>query len=446
MKVQGVGISKNKNVKYNVSNELLAAMSAKYSRSNEGIEEIASKIDENDQEKSVDRIFKFIDYGHASIGALTGGIALFIDGVSMWMAYKLFEICQLADGQESSTRYIKMDESSIPRAEEIGIPEDLVEEWESLLARCFKAYNEECENLEELVKREPERLRVPANGSELLKQRLTKNYSLDRARYFIPFATKTNVVLIQNGRVWGQTIKYMASMKQKEAQDLAILIREELEKFSPRQIRHSYPESSFVEQCDMELLTSCELTREKISNECKADNPWIVVHKDTPPWMCPRQTVQQALETRVNRYSICGSTIRRMQVCFGWENIAVAELRDLNRHRTGHRYSPLNQTGIYTPPEIEREKHKKLFEDQVKLMNELVKRESPSYVYCLLLGSQTHFEHSTHADKLIYEIELRTGMGSHFRYSEHMKYIVEKFYEFVPEAKGLINVGSAEPE
>ena len=32
--------------------------------------------------------------------------------------------------------------------------------------------------------------------------------------------------------------------------------------------------------------------------------------------------------------------------------------------------------------------------------------KSPAYVYGLLLGSQTPFEHSTHADKFVYEAEL----------------------------------------
>jgi hypothetical protein len=36
-------------------------------------------------------------------------------------------------------------------------------------------------------------------------------------------------------------------------------------------------------------------------------------------------------------------------------------------------------------------------------------RGSPAYVYSLLLGAQTPFEHGTHADKFIYEAELRTG-------------------------------------
>src|SRR5580700_6165526 len=86
-----------------VTPELLASVLARYSRSNEGLAAILAKVDPANPDASIDRILKFVDYGHASIGGLTGGLAVALDGVSMWLAYKLFEIAQMADGQESST-------------------------------------------------------------------------------------------------------------------------------------------------------------------------------------------------------------------------------------------------------------------------------------------------------------------------------------------------------
>src|ERR1044071_1741467 len=112
-----------------VTPELLASVLARYSRSNEGIGTILSKVDLANTDASIDRILKFVDYGHASIGGLTGGLAIALDDVSMWLAYKIFEIATMADGQESSTRYITMDSANLPTAEELGIPEDLVPRW-----------------------------------------------------------------------------------------------------------------------------------------------------------------------------------------------------------------------------------------------------------------------------------------------------------------------------
>jgi len=135
-----------------------------------------------------------------------------------------------------------------------------------------------------------------------------------------------------------------------------------------------------------------------------------------------------------------------MRVTFAWNNLAVAELRDLNRHRTGHRYTPLIQAGFYLPPEVPPGPHAALLADQLELTRELLRRGSPAYVYSLLLGAQTPFEHSTHADKFVYEAELRTGMGAHFRYAAHLSAALAEFFRQVPEAREWVTEGTAEPE
>ncbi len=135
-----------------------------------------------------------------------------------------------------------------------------------------------------------------------------------------------------------------------------------------------------------------------------------------------------------------------MRVSFAWNNPAIAELRDLNRHRTGHRYTPLIQAGFYLPPEIDYAAHAELLTAQADLTRELMARGSATYVYSLLLGAQTPFEHSTQADKFIYEAELRTGMGAHYRYAEHLSAALHAFFAQVPEARTWVEEGTAEPE
>src|SRR5450631_2173591 len=120
-----------------VTPELLASVLARYSRSNQGIAAILAKVDLANPDASIDRILNFVDYGHASIGGLTGGLAIALDGISMWLAYKIFEIATMADGQESSTRYITMDPANIPGVGELGIPDDLANDWSAILARAF---------------------------------------------------------------------------------------------------------------------------------------------------------------------------------------------------------------------------------------------------------------------------------------------------------------------
>jgi len=429
-----------------VTPELLASVLARYSRSNDGLAHILSKVDLAHPDESIDRILKFVDYGHASIGGLTGGLAIALDGVSMWLAYKIFEIAQMADGQESSTRYITMDAANLPTPAEIGVPEDLASTWTSVMARAFAAYNAEYARLDQLGQEKPELIRLPPNAKPAVVTRIRKNYALDRARYFIPLATRTNLGLVQSSRMWAATVKHLDSLGQPEAKAAAAAIREVLLKMSPRLMRHSSAEKSYEEQARQELATSCRLGLERLSTAPLADQVWVKVDRDTPPWLREEQPVAEALRHRANRYGYQGTATRRMRVTFAWNNMAVAELRDLNRHRTGHRYTPFVQAGFYLPPEIAHAAHQPLLDAQAALTRELLHRGSPAYVYSLLLGAQTPFEHSTHADKFIYEAELRTGMGAHFRYAEHLSAALREFCVQVPEAKDWVVEGTAEPE
>jgi thymidylate synthase ThyX len=429
-----------------VTPELLASVLARYSRSNEGLARILEKVDIAHPDESIDRILKFVDYGHASIGGLTGGLAVAVDDVSMWLAYKLFEISPMADGQESSTRYIAMDASNLPPAGELGLPEDLAPRWRELMARAFAAYHAEYARLDALGRAEPERVRLPKDARPAVVARIRKNYALDRARYFVPLATRTSLALVQTSRMWAQTVQHLDSLPQPEARAAAQAIRAELLKLSPRLMRHSFTEASHQEQARQELAASLRLGLDRLSAEPLADAVWVKADRATPPWLPEAQPVGEALRHRANRYGQCGPAIRRMRVTFAWNNLAIAELRDLNRHRTGHRYTPLIQAGFYLPPEVPPAPHTALLGDQLALTRELLRRGSPAYVYSLLLGAQTPFEHGTHADKFIYEAELRTGMGAHFRYAEHLSAALGEFFKQVPEAKEWVVEGTAEPE
>jgi hypothetical protein len=63
-----------------------------------------------------------------------------------------------------------------------------------------------------------------------------------------------------------------------------------------------------------------------------------------------------------------------------------------------------------------------------------------------VLGTEYPFEHLTSADRFIYEAELRTGLGAHFRYAKHLRDALALWYRRFPQTRGLILEGSAEPE
>lgn len=413
-----------------LSHELLAATLARYSRSNSGIENILSQIDPKNEQKSIDKIFKFVDYGHASIGGLTSGIPIVMDNISMFLAYKIFEISSMADGQESSTRYITINKTKLPTAEELEIPSDLTSKWTNIMNRSFDIYEKECNNINF------DNVTFPSTNPKVIT-RMKKNYILDRTRYYIPFATKTNMALIQSARMWAQTVCHLSSMPQLEAKMAADYIREELKKYTPRLIKHSYPEKSYIKQCKFELEKSLSLGLTKLSVEEQNVESHLTIMKEQN-----YQSIENALKYRTNRYGYCGLGIRSMIVSYKLNNIAIAELRDLNRHRTGFKYTPLIQTGFYTGTNY----NTQLLLDQKELLQELMERGHQSYVYALLLGSQTNFTHTTQGDKFIYEMELRTGVGAHYRYADHCYDLLKKFYKLVPEAEKYVKKGTAEPE
>jgi hypothetical protein len=182
-----------------------------------------------------------------------------------------------------------------------------------------------------------------------------------------------------------------------------------------------------------------------------------------------------ALSDHDNRYAYIGDVLRRTSVRFAWEAVAFAEIRDLNRHRTGTKFCPLSPVGFYyaldqlpptwqsVPPRFSEHSPS----EQAYFMSEATGsyqeyvalehvgrtaslRVHPAgeltSIYFALLGTQFPFEHTTTADKFIYEAELRTGTGSHYRYAEHLRDALALWYERYPQTRGLILEGSAEPE
>jgi hypothetical protein len=168
------------------------------------------------------------------------------------------------------------------------------------------------------------------------------------------------------------------------------------------------------------------------------------------------QEIARDLGCHTNRYAPVGTSLQRTSVRFGWSAIGFAEIRDLNRHRTGSKYCPQIPKGFYFAldqvPAANGEKKAALQElaaigqhsNQCALTR--LRHSDPTYIYWTLLGTEFPFEHVTTADKFIYEAELRTGLGAHFRYAKHLRDALALFYQHFPSTKGLILEGSAEPE
>jgi len=443
--------------------ELLAASGARYSRNNEGLEAILSKIDPNNLDKSVDGIFKMIDYGHQSIADMAP-VAMFMDGMSIFLAYYIWSLCATAGGQESSTRYIRMDMDGLLDPEKLGVKD--TEQWRQDMQQSFDAYNEAVALWEELSIARPELMRIPSSllndeSDKAQKQvaRMRRNYAFDRARVFLPVAAATNVMMVQSARAWVSLSAHLLSHPLPEMQKLGGLIRDELELAAPRLVKHARFTESTRKVLEDEFEAVQNLIRPTDTFEegsFFAANPTCYVDTMWAPTFLKSPGKAQSLTHRANRYSLVGSELSRMAIRFGWAAVAIAEIRDLNRHRTGTKYCPLCPMGFYAAEEQVPEDMKEMRSRLIGLAQkgallsmkakQMLKDGDWAYVYSTLLGTQYPFEHVTTVDKFIYQAELRTGVGAHYRYAKHMRDVLQEFYKVVPESKGLILEGSAEPE
>jgi thymidylate synthase ThyX len=440
--------------------ELLAASGARYSRNNEGLQAILSKIDPGNLEKSVDSIFRMVDYGHQSIADMVP-VAMFIDGISIWLAYYIWTLCPTAGGQESSTRYLKISLDGLIRPEVLGIPGAQIAEWQELMHGCFRAYQSSLNLWEELARSNPELMGIPRSllndSSEIAQKkvaRMRRNYAFDRARYFLPVTASTNVMLIMSARGWVNLCQYLLSHPLPEPRQTGQLIRNELEIVAPRMLKYArYTEANQRALAD-EFQKLVRLA--KVENSTTNPAPATPLLSLTSPDGISQEEMAEDLRSHTNRYAPIGNSLCRTSVRFGWSSVGFAEIRDLNRHRTGNKYCPLVPKGFYfASDQITQgsDSQKALLFNEAEIGRaasakamDLLKNSDPSYVYWSLLGTEYPFEHLTTADKFIYEAELRTGVGAHYRYAKHLRDVLALWYEQFPATKALILEGSAEPE
>ncbi len=431
--------------------ELFASIGARYSRNNEGYDAIVDKIKGMDPDKAVDVIFKMIDYGHASIGDMVP-VALLLEDISLIAAYRLWSLSPQGSGQESSTRYIQMSKDSVvkhPCLSSKGNDEPL---WEEFISGSFSLYEEGLKYWGDILEKHPELLKIPEDAKPAVKERMKRNYIFDRARYALPAACKTNMVLYQSARSWVEVIKWLLSFSEiREEHELAQLIRKELEVLAPRMLKHAEVEKSVHHK--KVLQTDDKIEEFYHTNRQNKYRPFLEINESSITCKY-KSTLVESLKGRTNRYSPFGSTINMMTVTYGWNSIPFAEIRDLNRHRTGNKICGEIPVDVYTAADQSPTPddgylvrlHSFLDNWAQFARNEFLNGHDLNYLYWTSLGTCYSFYHSTTADKFLYTAELRTGLGAHYKYCQCFKDVLELWYKEYPESRGLLFEGTGEPE
>ncbi len=452
--------------------ELLAASGARYSRNNEGLESILAKIDPENMDRAVDTIFRLIDYGHQSIADMAP-VAMFIDRISIWLAFYVWSICPTAGGQESSTRYIQIAPDACIPPDRLGIPAIETKAWEAGMQAAFEAYRQALACWQTIGEASPASTAIPApllaDSSDRARKtvaRMQRNYRFDRARYYLPVAAATNMMMVMSARGWVRLCQHLCSHPLPEANLLGEAIHNELGLSAPRLLKHAQRQKGIANGMLREWCQLQEAARQTGLPPCLApgsENPEAPTKASLqilpPPDVSP-EAITDALRDHENRYGWTGSALQRTAIICRWEAMAMGEIRDLNRHRTGTRHCPLLPQGFYAARE---QIPANLPEAAQNAATRLIQQETtgrdltaqtwqhtadghPSAVYWSLLGSQFVFERTTTADKFLYEAELRTGLGAHYRYAKHYRDALNPWYRAYPDSQPLVLEGTAEPE
>ena len=346
----------------------MGAAFARYSRNNDGLDAILELVKDVPEDKRVDTIMAFADYGHRSILDLVE-VPIVLEGISMYAAARLFQFSKLAAGQESSTRYIKRGFDLLPYLDTtLSIKQYRESE------RLFNAWTENVDA-------------IPQDAS-----RATRNKTLDKVRYSLPVVAMTNVAIKMSVRAWQETLRslssYPAPFQKPELLRIVAAIKKELEKTCG---------SFAVKHCDWNEAVELKFAEQarKLRTVAISDTSWESIQfncEELSGWAESDTNIRR--KNRYDPYPPCfDETIVSV-----FMNIRFAELRDLNRHRN----RIVNTWSLNT--------------------NET---DAPT------LGTFARSYAKMTLSQLLYEIEIRTSEGAHPSYRRTMNLVLDQVYRQV---------------
>lgn len=426
-----------------MSPEMTAAVIARNSRNGDGLDAILEKVRDlmagGDERAAVDGIFDMADYGHRSIFE-TIPVAVQVEGISHFLTTMIWSLVTIGGGQETSTRYNTMAGGEMFYGGGSKFTTDCAE----ATAQALEMWRS--------VQDSPKALQLLGGATGAKLARLQRNFIFDRARYWIPASALTNAAFVTWSTEWMRIIKLLDAAPWQEFQDLADKLRDELFIVAPRCIKHTQADENAAAFWQDQILS----WQEAASSELWRYTPgWSVEVKAVVN--APRHLDERPRLRRLNRYDQFDAGVRIAPVNYQWQGVALAEMRDMNRHRPGSRVISWRPVGFYGADDQAEEYD---LTDQLKPLRDLGETFSNTalnlltdnevggvkeFPYRCLFGSQMGFSHTSTLDKLLYEIELRTGPGTHYRYRQHYLQLLEEIKKQIPNLPPLL-LGTGEPE
>jgi hypothetical protein len=269
-------------------------------------------------------------------------------------------------------------------------------------------------------------------------------------------------MMLMSAREWARVIQLLGSHQIPEFQLLASQLLRELNIASPRMTKHAQPTEDAKNQIESDFIQSIADSRIWNSRAGSLLRPeygscFSSYQEDLSVSSTSSlgDSESDFIANRSNRYSPSMAKAEEIVTSIGWKGVAVAELRDMNRHRKGFKYTPFSPVGFYAAcdqcwnDEMRDEINKLEYigADISHLAGSyLWNKKSKGYPYWMLLGTQVDFRHTTSLSHWAYMIELRTGMGAHYRYAKHYEDVFNSFGASSSRLQKNIRLGTAEPE
>lgn len=400
-----------------VTYEENAAIGARFSRSKDGfktIHDLTKKL-------GFKKIFSWLEYGHRSINDMAT-ISMYIEDISAWLAFYIWYKIPRAVGQESSTRYIDYgSEAKVLSFEMTGMPESMRPSYSDILEVSRTKYACAVEYWSR---------RIPPNLTDKQKA----NFVYDRSRNYITASVLTNVRYDMTVLDWSKLIVYLKAYRLPETIQLAFMLEEKLRRIVPSMVRHI--------DAQQDMIDGCSYDRSLMFIN-PSDEYWVTIDKNKKLGMGVTGDMYNMfgpLDRHPHRYSWVGCDLSTINVDYWIPRIAFAELRDLNRHRPGTKLMDMFPVSFYNGHESVMLETNQFLELSIKHW------EEPWQMYLSFLGTEYNYGRKASLPQAIYEIELRTGAGGHYRYVHHMTQIHNLLCEKLPELKGKIILGSGEIE
>lgn len=456
-----------------VTPEELAAISARFSRNKEGLDDI---IEVTKRVKDPNEIFNFIDYGHTSIQELSGTIPLVFENEGMIVIYTIMRLMDVYSGQESSTRFIPFDgDIKYMTPESIGLhgdeDEEAKEQYHKTMKIAIETYKVSCQEISQEFGRGIE-------GSIKDKDiKRCKKLVCDSIRHLLPMTVETSAVIMANPQEWSKVIKKLRSLDINVFNFISDEIESVLKKIVPNLIRHTEPDfisrktmqsmltqeatiilnrNPNVDNIDMsvdlmgfdrnedssQLAKICEgvFKESEIGHQKLKDALTVASNKGFT------DLIKDATEFREHRYDVLDPVLDTIPVKYSFKGVPMSDIRDVNRHRPGGKNIIHTMDGLFfsefiLKKESLRIRIERLKKHYKKLMVMLACKKL--HWFGMLLGTQNTIERSNSLRKAIYECELRTGKGTdNTAYSSLYKSLaslIKKTYN------ANILVGSSEP-